>query len=324
MTITRRIFLSGLAITPFATSARAAQWPSGPVRLVVPFPPGGSVDAVARLIAPGVGARLGVNVFVENITGASGSVGTAAAVRAQPDGHTWLVAFDTHAVNPSLISDLPYDTKNDLTPVFLLGTAPHILATHPDSPYKSLADVLAAAKKSPDTITYASTGAGTLGNLTMVKLLNMAGAKLVHVPYRGGGPAVADTLGRQVDLVIGSVALMAQYVKAGKLHPIVLTGKERLAGFPDLQTVGEAGFPGAEAYAWWGIFAPKGTPQPIVDRFERELRQALDDAAVAKHLTEAQQMTLVKGGAQALKAFVEEQMEVWGKVIRENNIKINS
>lgn len=324
MTITRRIFLGGLAITPLAGRARAAAWPSGPIRIVVPFPPGGSVDAVARLIAPGLAARLGVNVFVENITGASGSVGTAAAVRAQPDGNTWLLAFDTHAVNPSLIPDLPYDTKNDLTPVFLLGAAPHILATHPSSAFKSLADVIAAAKKAPETITYASTGTGTLGNLTMVRLSNMAGARLVHVPYRGGGPAVADALGRQVDLVIGSAALLMQYVKAEKLWPVVLAGKERLAGLPELQTVGEAGFPGSEAYAWWGIFAPKGAPQPIIDRFEHELRQVLEDASVTRHLTEVQQMTLVKGGSQELKAFVEEQMEIWGRVIRENNIKINS
>jgi tripartite-type tricarboxylate transporter receptor subunit TctC len=324
MTITRRMFLYGLAITPFATRSIAAEWPSGPIRLVVPFPPGGSVDAVARLISPGLGARLGANVFVENISGASGSAGTAAAVRAQPDGKTWLVAFDTHAVNPSLMPDLPYDTKNDLTPVFLLGTAPHILAAPPSSPFKNLADVIAAAKMAPDTITYASTGTGTLGNLTMVRLLNMAGAKLVHVPYRGGGPAVADALGGQVDLVIGSAALLMQYVKADKLRPIVLTGKERLTGLSELQTVGEAGYPGSESYAWWGIFAPKGTPQPIIDRFERELRLVLEDAGVTKQLTEAQQMTLAKGGPQELKAFFEEQIEIWGRVIKENNIKINS
>jgi tripartite-type tricarboxylate transporter receptor subunit TctC len=324
MTITRRVFLYGLAITPLAGQAVAAQWPSETIRIIVPFPPGGSVDAVARLIAPGLGARLGVNVIVENITGASGSIGTAAAVRSQPDGNTWLLAFDTHAVNPSLIPDLPYNTSEDLAPVFLLGTAPHILATHPAKPYKTLADVIEAAKKAPGTITYGSTGAGTLGNLCMVQLSNMAGAKLIHVPYRGGGPAVADALGGQVDLVIGSAALLMQYVKADKLRPIVLTGKERLAALPDLQTSADAGFPGAEAYAWWGIFAPKATPQPIIDRFERELRQVLEDAAVTKHLTEAQQMSLRKGGAQELNAFFNEQMQIWGKVIKENNIKINS
>lgn len=324
MTMTRRMVLHGLAIIPLATRARAAEWPSGPIRLIVPFPPGGSVDAVGRLISPGLAARFGVNVFVENIGGASGSVGAAAAVRAQPDGNTWLLVFDTHAVNPSLMPDLPFDTNADLAPVFLLGTAPHILAAHPSRPFKTLSDVIEAAKKAPDTLTYASIGAGSLGNLTMVRLLNMAGAKMVHVPYRGGGPAVADALGGQVDMIIGSAALLMQHVKADKLRPLVQTGKERLAALSELQTAGEAGFPGSESYAWWGVFAPKATPQPIIDRFVRELRGVLDDAAVARQLTDAQQMTLTKGGPEELKTFFGEQMEIWRKVIKDNNIKINS
>ncbi len=325
MTLTRRTALAGFAALPFAISARAAaNWPASPIRIVVPFPPGGSVDAVARLLGSGLSPLLGVNVIVENVPGASGSIGTAAAVRSAPDGNTWLLVFDTHAVNPSLMPDLPYDSRADLVPVFLLGKAANLLATSPSRPFKTLADVIEAAKKAPGTITYASTGTGTLGHLTMVWLANQANVNLVHVPYKGGGPAVADAMGGHVDLVIGSVALLTPHIRADKLHAIVQTGKERVPALSGIQTVIEAGYPGFESYAWWGFYAPKGTPHPILDRFTKDLRTVLKDEKVIKQLTEAQQMTLINGGPDELTRFFEEQMTIWGKIIKDNNIKINS
>ena len=324
MTLTRRMALAGLAAFPFAISARAAGWPAATIRIVVPFPPGGSVDAVARLLASGLSPHLGVNVIVENVPGASGSIGTAAAVRSAPDGNTWLLVFDTHAVNPSLMPDLPYDSRTDLLPVYLLGKAANLLATSPSRPFKTLTDVIEAAKKAPGTITYASTGTGTLGHLTMVWLANQANVNLVHVPYKGGGPAVADAMGGHVDLVIGSVALLTPYIKSDKLQAIVQTGAERVPALSGTQTVVEAGYPGFESYAWWGFYAPKGTPQPILDRFTRDLRTVLKDKKVVKQLTEAQQMTLINGGPDELTRFFEEQMKIWGKIIKDNNIKINS
>jgi tripartite-type tricarboxylate transporter receptor subunit TctC len=324
MSVTRRMVLGGLATFPFVGAARAANWPAGPIRIIVPFPPGGSVDAVARLLASGLQPLLGTSVIVENMAGASGSIGTAAAVRSAPDGNTWLLVFDTHAVNPSLMPDLPYNSRTDLLPVYLLGKAANLLATSPTRPFKTLADVVEAAKKAPGTITYASTGTGTLGHLTMVWLANQAGINLVHVPYKGGGPAVTDAMGGHVDLVVGSVALLTPYIKSDKLHAIVQTGAERVPALPGIQTVVEAGYPGFESYAWWGLYAPKGTPQPIIDRFTQDLRSVMKDEKVIKQLTEAQQMTLLNGGPEELTRFFEEQVKIWAKIIKDNDIKINS
>ncbi|WP_088343068.1 MULTISPECIES: tripartite tricarboxylate transporter substrate binding protein [Rhodomicrobium] len=325
MALTRRIFVSGLSTLPFAsTLARAANWPSGPIRIIVPFPPGGSVDAVGRALSPGLQGRLGANVVIENIGGASGSIGAATAARAQPDGNTWLLVFDTHAINPTLMPNLPFDTKADLVPVYLIGTAPNLLATSPSKPFKTFADVIEAAKKAPDTITYGSIGIGSLGHLTMVRLANAAGVKLVHVPYKGGGPAVTDAIGGHIDLVVGSAALGAPHVKAGKLHPVVQTGKSRLPALSDTQTLAEAGFGGLESHAWWGVFAPKGTPQPTVDRFAGELRAVLGDEKVVSQLVDGQQMTLVNGGADELRTFLNDQIQIWGKIIKDNNIKLDS
>ena len=324
MSLTRRLFLAALSALPLASRVQATQWPSGPIRIIVPFPPGGSVDAVARLLAPGLQAYLGAAVVVENMPGASGSMGTAAAVRAAPDGNTWVLVFDTHAVNPSLMPDLPYDSRADLVPVYLVGTAPNVLAASPGRPYQTFADVIDAARKAPDTITYGSTGTGTLGHLTMVRLAGKAGVKLVHVPYKGGGPAVTDAIGGHIDLVVGSAALLTPQIRDGKLRPIVQTGKDRLPALPDTQTVAEAGFGGLESHAWWGFFAPKGMPQPIVDRFAAGLRAVLKDEKVVAQLMEGQQMTLVNGDAEALRAFVDEQVEIWGRIIKDNHIKMDS
>jgi tripartite-type tricarboxylate transporter receptor subunit TctC len=324
MLLTRRLFLAGLSTLPFVALARAAEWPSGPIRIIVPFPPGGSVDAVGRVLSPGLQGRLGANVIIENIGGASGSIGAATAARAAPDGNNWLLAFDTHAVNPSLMPNLPFDSKTDLVPVYLIGTAPNILATSPNKPFKTFADVVEAAKKAPDTITYGSIGIGSLGHLTMVRLANAAGVKLVHVPYKGGGPAVTDAIGGHVDLIVGSAALATPHVKAGKLHPLVQTGKSRLPALAATQTLAEAGFSGLESYAGWGVFAPKGTPQPTIERFARDLRAVLKDEKVVSQLVEGQQMTLVNGDADELRTFFDEQIETWRKIIKDNNIKMES
>ena len=209
----------GTALTPLA--ARAQNWPTGLIRLVVPFPAGGSVDAIARLAQAGLQQRLGVSVLIENRPGSSGSLGAATVAKAAPDGNTWLFVFDTHAVNPALIPDLPFDTHKDLEPVILIGTAPNVLATHPSRPYKSLGDLIAAAKAKPHAISYATIGAGSLGHLTMVLLSQRAGVRLVHVPYRGGGPAMNDAIGGHVDLIIGSAALISPQLQAGALWPLV-------------------------------------------------------------------------------------------------------
>ena len=323
--ITRRHVVTGALVAPFAARAQTQAWPSGLMRVIVPFPAGGSVDAVARLVQAGLQQRLGATVVVENQAGGSGSVGAARVAKSPPDGSTWLFVFDSHAVNPFLQS-LPYDSTKDLDPVMLIGTAPNVLATHPSRPYKSLSDVIAAAKAKPDSITYATIGAGSLGHLTMVRLGKQAGVQLTHVPYRGGGPAMNDALAGHVDLIIGSAALVNPQLEGNGLRALVQFGPTRATAptLKDVPTAAESGIAGVESSAWWGVFAPPKTPAPILERFVTELRATLRDERVAKVLSETQQISVRAEGPEAFRGFFDREMQVWGEVVRENNIKLSS
>jgi tripartite-type tricarboxylate transporter receptor subunit TctC len=324
---TRRSLLTGLiglasaaAFAGTAEIAGAQDWPTAPVHIIAPFPPGGSVDMLARLVQPSLQERLGQPIVVENRAGASGSIGAAAAAGAPPDGHTWLFVFDTQAVNPSLMPDLPFDSRADLDPVMLIGTAPNVLATQPDSPYQTFEDVLEAARADPEGVSYGSIGTGSLGHLTMVLLAEQAGVELLHVPYSGGGPAIQDAVAGHVDLVIGSAALVSPQLEAENLRAILQTGAERHPMLPDVPTAVEAGFDGFESIAWWGVFVPAGTPQAIVERFHADLTAVLRQEEISQRLTELQRMELVLSGAEEFEEFFEREMEIWGAVVREHNI----
>lgn len=317
--LTRRSVMAGALLAPFA--ARAQSWPSGPIRIIVPYPAGGSVDAVARLAQAGLQQRLGVSVVVENRSGASGSTGTAIVAKAPPDGSTWLIVFDNHAVNPVLLPNFPFDNQKDLEPVSLIGTAPYMVATNPAKPYKSLADIIAAAKKAPGKVSYGSVGSGSIGHLAMVLLGKQAGIELTHVPYRGGAPAVNDALAGHIDLVNGSVALLTPQVAAGRLRPLWQHGSQRLPAHGTVPTIREAGFPGAEANAWWGAYAPAKTPKEIIDRFRTALVESLREPKAARQLTESQQMSLLLTAPETLRKFELEQTRIWGGVVSENGIK---
>lgn len=320
MPITRRLLLAGAAAAPFLGNAHAQTWPSGTIKLVVPFPPGGTVDPIARMAQPASQQKLGTTVIVENRPGASGSTGTATVAKSPPDGNNWVFVFDTHAVNPFLMP-LNFDTVKDLEPVLLIGTAPNVLCTHPSRPFKTFADVIAAAKAKPNTLTYGSIGSGSVGHLTMTLLAKKAGISLVHVPYRGGGPAMNDAIAGHTDMIIGSAALVTPQVQGGKIVPLMQTGKTRVPSLPNVQTAIENGFAGFEAYAWWGVFGPGGTPKPIIDRFAATLTEALRDPAVEKNLTENLQITLRLGGPEEQRKFLLDQMALWEPVVKENNIK---
>ncbi len=300
---------------------QAQTWPSGTIRIVIPYPPAGSTDVMARLVQPDLQQRLGATIIVENKPGASGSVGTALVAKSPPDGNSWLIVFDNHAANPFVLPSLPYNTEKDLDPVLFIGTAPYVISTHPQKPFKSLADVIATAKAKPDGVSYASVGSGSIGHLAMVLLSKQAGVRLVHVPYRGGGPAMNDTVAGHVDLLVGSTALSIPQIQAARIKAVVQTGRTRTPTLVEVPTVGESGFAGFEAYAWWGVFAPAGTPKPIVDRFASELSACLREPRVARQLTETQQISLALAGSEALRKFVAEQMQVWGAVVREHGIK---
>ena len=317
--LTRRSLLLGAIAAPF--SARAQGWPPPTIKIVVPYPPAGSTDVIARLVQPELQRRLATTVIIENRAGASGSIGTAAVAKSPPDGSSWLFVFDNHAANPFVLPNLPFDTEKDLDPVLFIGTAPYVLSTNPLKPFKTLADVVAAAKAKPDTVSYGSVGSGSIGHLAMALLSKQAGVRLVHIPYRGGGPAMQDAIAGHVDLLIGSTALSIPQIQAGAIKAVVQTGKARTTVLGDVPTVSESGFPNFEAYAWWGVFAPAATPKPIVSRFAAELAACLREQQVARQLTETQQIALTLSGPDELRTFLADQMRTWGAVAREHNIK---
>lgn len=321
-TLGRRAVLGSLAAAGLAAPAIAqGTWPSGPIKLVVPFPPGGSTDAVARLAAPGLQAALGVPIVVENRTGAAGSIGTGAVARAQPDGSTWLLTFDSHAVLETLLPQLNFNPSRDLVPVMHIGGAPYVLGTKPDNPYRTIGDVVTAAKARPDAVSFGSTGNGTVGHLAMMLFGERAGARLTHIAYRGGGPAVTDAIAGNIDLVIGSAALLNPQFSGGRLRPVVQMGAERLSALADTPTMQQSGFQGFVAEAWWAVFAPARTPAPMIARFHAALLAAFRDPRVVETMTTAQQARLVLASPEETARFVAREVEVWGKVVRDNNIK---
>jgi tripartite-type tricarboxylate transporter receptor subunit TctC len=307
----------------FAIAPAAAQnaWPTKPVKFVVPYPPGGSTDPMARLIAAKLTDALGQPFIVENRAGASGTIGTAFVAKSPADGYTFVFVFDYHAVNPFLMPDLPFDTVKDLAPVMLVGTAPMAIATSVSKPYKTFADVVAAAKAKPGTVSMGSVGNGSLGHLTMVLIQQASGISLVHIPYKGGGPMTSDAIGGQIDLAIGSVAVITPHVTGGKLRAIAVTGDTRSRALPDVPALAEQGLPGFSALAWWGVFAPAGTSKPIMDKFHAELVKAFNLPDVRKLLTETLGIDLVVGTPEGLAAWLDSQMQRWGKVVKDNNIR---
>ena len=322
--------LAAVAATALATvcltvplSALAQAWPTKqPIKLVAVFPPGGSVDQVARILALPLQQQLGQSIIVDNKGGASGSIGTASVAAAPADGYTFAVVFDTHGVNPSLIPNLPFDTKKDLVPIGLVGTSAMVQATHAGSDFKTFADVVAAAKdkKGVKNVGYGTIGSGSLGHLAMALLAKNEGLDWQHVPYKGGGPLMNDALAGHVPLSIASVFLTKPHIDSKRLRPLAVTSSRRAPELPDVPTVAESGFAGFEAPAWWAVLAPAKTPPDILKRMNEELNKALKSPDIAKKL-EAQGITVLGGTPQAAQAFIERQMEIWAKVVKDNGIK---
>ena len=311
-----------LVLAPLAAAAQ--DWPAKPVKFVVPFPPGGSVDPLARLVGAKLSESLKQQFFVENRTGGvGGTVGTAFAAKSPADGYTFLFVFDSHAVNAALVANLPYDTVRDFDPVMLVGTAPYAIATQAAKPWRSFADVVSAAKAKPESISIGSIGNGTLGHLLLVMAQQSGGFKVTHVPYRGGGPMSQDVLGGQIEMGVGSVALLAPQVKGGKMRAIAVAGDKRSSALPDVPTLIEQGFPGLTALAWWGIFAPAGTPKPVLEKFHAELVKAFNLPDVRKTLTETLGMDLAVSSPDQLRQWQADEMQRWGKVVKDNGIRVD-
>ena len=316
----RALAATALALSAFAAGAQT--WPDKTVKLIAVFPPGGSVDQVARVLAQQLTKQLGQSVVVENIGGASGSIGTAAVAKAAPDGTTFGVVFDTHGTNPSLIPNIAFDTMKGLEHVTLIGTSPMALVASSKSKYMKFADVIADAR-SIKGITIGSIGTGSLGHLAMIQAGKQDSWSWTHIPYRGGGPLMNDVVAGHTPIGIGTVFLVMPHVKAGTVRPMAVTGAKRHPSLPDTPTLAETGIRNFEALAYWGVIAPAKTPPAIVDRMNAEVQKALKDPAVAERLG-AQGMTITGQGPAEFKAFMQKEIDRWSKVVKENGISAGS
>jgi tripartite-type tricarboxylate transporter receptor subunit TctC len=302
-----------------ALPAGAQGWTTKPIRIIVPFPPGGMTDQIVRRIQPLLEADLKSTIVIENRGGASGSIGTQAAVASEPDGTTFLLVFDTHGVNPSLLPNLPFDTLNDLAPIMLIGKSPMVITAHPATTYQRFDDVLVASRKNPGSVAYGTIGAGSLAHLAMSQIANEFKVTMTHVPYKGGGPLTTDAIGGHVPLAIASVALLSSHIRVGALRPVALTSARRYAQLPDTPTMVELGMSGFDAEAWWGLLAPAKTPKDIIARMNAAMTRALREPAVEKSLND-QGLEYELSTPQAFGEFLEAEIVRWAKVIKDNKI----
>lgn len=315
----RRAAMALLPCFGAIAKAKAQAWPSGNLRLMVPFGPGGSTDIMGRLLATGLQRRLGVPVLVENRGGAATSIGTGEAARAAPDGQNWLVTSDSFAVLPALIPNLAFDITQDFAPVTLIATAPNVIAVHPSRPWRNLADMIGAARGGQ--LSYASTGNGTTGHLAMTRFATANGISLAHAAYRSGGLALNDAVAGHVDMIIGSAALLAPMLAAGRLRAIVQLGSTRLPALAEVPTSAESGFPDFLAETWWGVLAPARTPVTAINLMLEEVNAVFREEATAKQVTDTQQANLRLDGPAAMRIFLAGQIAGWGEVIRTHAIK---
>jgi tripartite-type tricarboxylate transporter receptor subunit TctC len=319
---TKKLSLAALLVCALSAPilAFAQAWPTRqPIRLVVVFPPGGSVDQVARIIAQPLSQQLGQTVIVENRGGASGTIGTAAVVQAPADGYTFAVVFDTFGVNPSLTPSMPFDSKKDLTPMVVVGTSPMVLATHAGSEYKTFAEVVAAAKAKKN-VSFGTIGNGSLGHLAMALLGKDANVEWTHIPYKGGGPLMSDAVAGHVPLSIASIFVTKPHIDSGRMRPLAVTTSKRSPDLPNVPTIAENGYAGFEAPAWWAFLASSKTPPEIIKRMNEELNKVLKNPEVAKKL-DAQGIDIMGGSPEQARSFIEKQMVIWAKVVKDNDIK---
>ena len=319
-TLLRIAFAAVLGMAGPAFSQTAAQWPTQPIRLVIPFPPGGTTDLIARLVQPHLQKALGVSVLVDNRGGASGAIGAGVVAKAPPDGYTFLIVFDTHAVNPSLLPNMPFDTLKDLAPMMQIGKAPMVITAYPTFPYKTFAEVLKLARAQPGAVSYGSIGSGSLAHLAMTVIGNERKIQMTHVPYKGGGPLVVGAVGGEVPLAIASLALLSPHMQAKKLRAIGVTSAARHPQYPDVPTVAEQGVPGFAVDTWWGMHAPANTPPAIISRMNAEMIKAFKIPNVQQQL-DLQSLTIVASSPEEYGKFLAAEVARWARVVKENKIK---
>jgi len=299
----------------------AQTWPSKPVRVVVAFPPGGIVDTVARQLQPRLAAALGQPVIIDNRSGAGGTVGAAEVVKAAPDGHTLLMVFDSYATYPLVYPKLGFDIGKDLQPVTQIASNPLILVVNPKVEAKDFKSFVGLVKSQPGRYNYASVGPGSSNHLTAELFKATTGTFVTHIPYRGGGPAQQDLLGGQVEMMFLSAVLAQPHVKAGKLRALAQTGAQRVNAYADTPTVAESGYRGFEVNSWVGMLAPAGTPRPVVDRLQAEVRKIVTDPAFAARLSE-QGLTGIASTPEQFAAALKLEQDKWTRLVRERQLSL--
>ena len=309
-----------IALVP-AVSLAADTWPNKPITYVVPFAPGGNTDTLARIIGPKLSTALGQPVVVENKPGAGGNIGSDFVAKAKPDGYTILGGtISSHAINASMYPNMPYDPIKNFEPITVLGQAPLLLVVPADSPYKSVKDLLDAAKAKPGALSFASAGNGTSPHLAGELLKSSAKIQATHVPYKGSGPAVTDILAGHVQFMFDTALIVGGHIKAGKLRPLAVTSSKRTSLFPDVPTLAEAGVPGYEIGSWQAVYAPAGTPKPIVERLNAEIVKALKSPDVAERFGGLGMEPVANTPAQ-MAEFNKAEVAKWAKIVKEANIK---
>ncbi len=309
------VALLALPASAFAQAA-AATYPNHPVRFIVPYPPGGITDILARTIAQRISIDWGQQMFVDNRAGASGNIGVAAAAKAPPDGYTIVFGnASTHAINATLFKDLPFDPIKDFEPVTMVARVSNVLLVAPDFPAKSLKELIALAKAKPGMLTFASNSPGSSNHLTGELLKTMAGIDMVHVPYKSSTNAVIDLIGGRVSLMFDNLTTAIPYIRQGRLRALAVTSEKRVPALPDVPTMVESGLPGFVVTPWWGIFAPAGTPKPIVDKLNHDIVAVLKSKEVSEFLA-AQATDVVGDSPQEFATFVKGEAARWGQVVK--------
>lgn len=300
--------------------AQSGSYPNKPIKFIVPYPPGGGTDVIARIVQEPLSSNLGQQVIIENRGGAGGSIGSEAAARSAADGYTVLFTLSSHTINPAIYPKLTFNTEKDFLPVVTIASLPQILVANPDFPVKNVKDVIDMAKAKPGTVAYASVGNGSPGHLAGAMMAGGANVKMTHIPYRGGGPAVTDVMGGQVPLLWVSIPAAANFVKAGKLKALAVSTTKRSAVFPDVPTMIESGFKDFEVDSWYAMFVPANTPKAAVDRLNAAANKVLASPEVKEKLL-SQGAEAVGGSSEALGRVVKAELIKWDKVVKENGIK---
>ena len=304
-----------------ATAAIAQAWPAKPVRLMVPFPPGGSTDIVARIVGQKLGERLGQSMVIENRGGAGGTLGTAQVAKAAPDGYTLTVAStSTHVVAPSVYQKLEYDPVKDFAPISLMAVSPYLLVVHPAVPAKSVKELVELARKQPGKMNYASAGVGSTTHLAMEMLKSVSNTYMLHIPYNGNGPAGTAVISGQVEILFGSLPAVLPHAKGGRVRALAVGTLARSPAMPEIPTIAESGYPGFDASLWLGIMAPAGTPQPVIDRLHKEIVAVVGAADTREALSKAGAEPVTSSPAE-LAAMVRDGVPKYAKIVKMAGVK---